>query len=168
MLHIIAMATEASLEELAHPKYWDARYALEQKNKAEAPHGTLASYDWFRTFDEIRPLLLKYLPPAMDDIRILHLGCGNSVSPLSTLRIYSTNKTVSLQTLTSDLYKLKYRNQISIDFSSIVIEAMSAKYAKLGMQWHVMDVRKLQFPDSCFDVTIDKVGGSIEALATHC
>ena len=85
------MVTEVpSLEEFASPEYWNARYVSEQKNGEESGNGLLESYDWFRTFDKIRPFLLKYLPPASKGFRIIHLGCGNSVGSYRcppTLRI---------------------------------------------------------------------------------
>ena len=67
-----------------------------------------------------------------------------------------------IQSLTSDLYKLNYRDQVSIDFSPVVIDAMRSKYADLDTPWYVMDVRKLEFPDSHFDVAIDK--GTLDAM----
>lgn len=162
------MATETScLKELAYPEYWNDRYELEQKNIAEASNGPLPSYDWFRAFDKIRPVLLKHLPPASDNVRILHLGCGNSVRLCQESEPAELINIASSQTLTSDLYQLHYHSQISIDFSSVVIQAMNAKYAELGTQWHVMDVRKLQFPDFYFDIAIDKVNIVIESSAIY-
>lgn len=58
-----------SLEELAHPEYWDKRYSSNDEDK----------YDWLRTFGTIRPLLDKHLPDASSSPKILQLGCGNSV-----------------------------------------------------------------------------------------
>ena len=85
------------LEELAFASYWDKRYE-EEKAKiaaageasgagadAEASTEPIPSFEWFRTFEKLRPFLDKYLPSAgaaegKGDVHILHLGCGNSVS----------------------------------------------------------------------------------------
>jgi len=68
--------------ELAYPEYWNTRYGSQLHSGEKCPDKALESYDWFRTFDKIHPFLLEYLPPASSGIRILHLGCGNSVSTL--------------------------------------------------------------------------------------
>ena len=47
-----------------------------------------------------------------------------------------------------------YKSQVSIDFSPVVIEQMKARHPDLD--WRVMDVRKMDFSDSSFDVAIDK------------
>ncbi|KAK3679721.1 hypothetical protein LTR78_000097 [Recurvomyces mirabilis] len=60
-----------SLEELAHPQYWDKRYG-------DTDSGDAKTYDWLRHFDTIKPFLLKHLPPPDTDPKILHLGSGNS------------------------------------------------------------------------------------------
>lgn len=62
-----------SLEELAHPEYWDARYSAENEDARV--------YDWLRKFGTIRPFLEKHLPKPTQHggPKILHLGSGNSV-----------------------------------------------------------------------------------------
>lgn len=74
------MVKDAELVELAHPEYWNTRYASEQK---PAENGTkeIDSFEWFRTFEVLKPFFLKHLPPPSNDLHILQLGCGNSVSP---------------------------------------------------------------------------------------
>lgn len=62
-----------SLEELAHPEYWDKRYSADDADAKV--------YDWLRRFDTIKPFLTKHLPAPDASPRILHLGSGNSVSP---------------------------------------------------------------------------------------
>ncbi|TKA79859.1 hypothetical protein B0A49_01567 [Cryomyces minteri] len=116
-----------SLEELAHPAYWDTRYSGDDPDAA--------TYDWLRTFSKIAPFFAKHLPPASSIPRILQLGCGNS-------------------TLSYDLYSQSYHDQTNVDFSPIVIDAMRAKHPE--MKWVVMDVRKLAFEDGSYDVAIDK------------
>jgi hypothetical protein len=68
------MADAKSLEELSTPAYWDNRY----RDNSNGP-----IYEWFKPFTSLEPLLLEHLPKPSDDgqaPRILHLGCGNSVS----------------------------------------------------------------------------------------
>ena len=61
-----------SLEELAHPEYWDKRYSANDKDAQV--------YDWLRHFSTLKPFLTTHLPSATSDPKILHLGSGNSVS----------------------------------------------------------------------------------------
>ncbi|KAI9835155.1 MAG: hypothetical protein M1819_002524 [Sarea resinae] len=139
------MVKDEELAELAYPEYWDRRYlATTHKDGHDGAQSTdddldADSFEWFRTFDHLRPFLTKQLPePSSSACHILHLGCGNS-------------------TLTADLHALGYHNQTSVDFSRVVIAAMQAKYAHLaGARWRVMDVRELELPDACVDVAIDK------------
>lgn len=65
------MSSKESLEELAHPEYWNDRYTETAKTEDK--------YDWLRSFDAIRPFLVKHLPKSEDGPRVLQLGCGNSV-----------------------------------------------------------------------------------------
>jgi hypothetical protein len=58
--------------------------------------------------------------------------------------------------LTADLFTLGYKNQISVDFSQVVINAMQIKYSELKTQWSVMDVRKLDLASGTIDIAIDK------------
>ena len=72
-----------SLDGYAHADYWNERYASRLKDERDSGlldrSGGLANYDWYRSFDEIRAFLKTNLPPAQNGLRILHLGCGNSV-----------------------------------------------------------------------------------------
>jgi hypothetical protein len=77
------MVKGEDLEELAHPEYWDQRYASAKKESKE-DGASIASFEWFRTFDNLRPFFEKHLPAACSACSILHLGCGNSVSLAST------------------------------------------------------------------------------------
>lgn len=61
---------EQELKALGHPEYWNNRY-----NEADG-------HEWFRSFKELQPLLVKELPEAGSNPKIIHLGCGDSVSPL--------------------------------------------------------------------------------------
>jgi EEF1A lysine methyltransferase 4 len=65
-------------QNLSKASFWDERYS-------SAPPGSDApTHEWFKSFDSLKPFLEKHLflpKPPDDDIRILHLGCGDSVSP---------------------------------------------------------------------------------------
>lgn len=67
--------------------------------------------------------------------------------------------------MTADLHALGYKNQTSVDFSPVVIRAMSEKYKGLEgeeMKWEVMDVRDIKLGDGSVDVAIDK--GTLDAM----
>lgn len=73
------------------------------------------------------------------------LGCGNSK-------------------LSQDMWDDGYRNIVNVDYSPVVIDAQRTLHAasRPEMEWHVMDVRELAFPDASFDVAIDK--GTMDAM----
>ena len=111
--------------------YWDQRFAVEE------------TYDWLVKFEEISPLLSRYLPSSKE-CKILVVGCGNS-------------------SFSSDLYDSGYEYIVNIDFSEVCIERMRDKYiSKPNMSWMVMDMTNLTFPDHSFDVVIDKA--SMDAI----
>ncbi|KAG9300233.1 hypothetical protein G9A89_011306 [Geosiphon pyriformis] len=140
-------------------EYWDARYIKEMiqrnnKNKdQESGRMNAATFDWFKTFAELKPLFNQHLPPPLfvssasssASPNILILGCGNS-------------------TLSEELYDVGYKNITNIDFSPVVINQMHERCSKTHgqMKWEVMDVRSLTFPDASFDIVIDK--GTMDAL----
>lgn len=68
------MMSDQDIERLAHPEFWDERYATAEDS---AP-----THEWFRTFAELLPFLQPKLfnarPPATNP-KILHLGSGDSV-----------------------------------------------------------------------------------------
>lgn len=47
-----------------------------------------------------------------------------------------------------------------MDFSAVVVEKMQSKHPE--MDWEVMDVRRMNFAGSKFDVAIDK--GTLDAM----
>lgn len=65
------MNTE-SLKELGFPNYWNERYENVSKNEG-------ATYEWFRSFEKLRPFLERELPAPSSEPQMLHLGCGDSV-----------------------------------------------------------------------------------------
>jgi SAM-dependent methyltransferase len=101
------------------------------------------AYDWLVTFEEIIDMLVPYIKS--HEARILIVGCGNSK-------------------FSEQLYDYGYHNLVNIDFSPVIIQKMQARHAQLrpGMEWIVMDMTKMSFPDGTFDVVIDKA--SMDAL----
>ncbi|KAF9580504.1 hypothetical protein BGW38_002833, partial [Lunasporangiospora selenospora] len=100
------------------------------------------SFDWFKTYEDLKPLFGEHIPSK--DARILMLGCGNS-------------------TLSADMYDDGYHNIVNIDYSKTVIQNMAEKCKdRVGMEWIEMDIRDLKFEDSSFDIVIDK--GTMDAL----
>jgi len=106
--------------------------------------GPDATFDWFKSYAQISDLLGEFINLQS---RILMLGCGNS-------------------TLSEEMYDAGYTKITNIDFSSILIEKMSAKHAEKrpDMKWFEMDVRSLAFEPDSFDVIIDK--GTMDAMMT--
>ncbi|XP_028987882.1 EEF1A lysine methyltransferase 4 [Betta splendens] len=92
-------------------------------------------YDWLGSFSKFQHILEKHV---RKDESILILGCGNS-------------------SMSGDMYGAGYRSIANVDYSSVCIGAMSARHRGCtGMSWHQMDVRRLGFPDTAFDVVLEK------------
>lgn len=123
-------------DEYGTKAYWDQRYSQE---------GDGASFDWFKTWEDIRPLVEDVL--TNKNAEILMLGCGNSK-------------------LSEEMYDDGFGNITNIDYSSVVIEQMQQqhKVPRPTMKWLEMDIRALNFPASIFDVAIDK--GTMDAMMT--
>ncbi|XP_012497594.1 PREDICTED: endothelin-converting enzyme 2 isoform X5 [Propithecus coquereli] len=100
-----------------------------------------APYEWFGDFSSFRALLEPELRP---EDRILVLGCGNSA-------------------LSYELFLGGFPDVTSVDYSSVVVAAMQARYAHVPkLRWETMDVRALNFPSGSFDVVVEK--GTLDAL----
>lgn len=100
-----------------------------------------APYEWFGDFSSFRALLDPELRP---EDRILVLGCGNSA-------------------LSYELFLEGFPDVTSVDYSSVVVAAMRARYAHVpNLRWETMDVRALRFPSGSFDVVLEK--GTLDAL----
>ncbi|KAM6919139.1 EEF1A lysine methyltransferase 4 [Xenentodon cancila] len=92
-------------------------------------------YDWLGGFSQFQHLLEKVI---RKEDSILILGCGNS-------------------SMSGDMYRAGYHAITNIDYSSVCISTMSARYNSCsGMTWHQMDVRQLSFPDASFNVILEK------------
>ncbi|CEP16565.1 hypothetical protein [Parasitella parasitica] len=114
-------------------EYWEERYKKEDSN---------TTFDWFKTYADLKPLLNEAIPSK--EAKILMLGCGNS-------------------TLGEDMYNDGYKNITNIDYSKTVIDNMKERCAdKPEMNWLEMDIRDLKFANESFDVVIDK--GTMDAL----
>lgn len=93
------------------------------------------NFEWCKSYVEFKDLIHEHVRKTDS---ILMLGCGNSM-------------------LSADMYKDGYRNIVNIDFSPVVIENMKRKcQALIGMQWMIMDITKMTFVPSSFDVIIEK------------
>ncbi|XP_020735623.1 endothelin-converting enzyme 2 isoform X7 [Odocoileus virginianus] len=102
-----------------------------------------APYEWFGDFSSFRDLLEPELRP---EDRILVLGCGNSA-------------------LSYELFLGGFPDVTSVDYSSVVVAAMRARYAHVPtLRWETMDVRALGFTSGSFDVVLEK--GTLDALLT--
>ncbi|KAL9612595.1 MAG: hypothetical protein Q9167_002801 [Letrouitia subvulpina] len=66
------------------------------------------------------------------------------------IRVY---RVVGNHRMNVDLFNLHYTEQLSVDFSEIVIKQMQDKHPNL--EWRVEDVRRLGLEDSSFDGTLD-------------
>ncbi|MCJ1446502.1 MAG: hypothetical protein MMC23_007007 [Stictis urceolatum] len=72
------MALDAPAPEaLAFADYWNRRYQYLVSDK-ENPEFTFPTYEWLRTFDDLKQPLQEHIPPASDRPKMPHLGCGNS------------------------------------------------------------------------------------------
>ncbi|EIW71333.1 hypothetical protein TREMEDRAFT_37747 [Tremella mesenterica DSM 1558] len=116
-------------------KYWEHRYTSEKQ-------GT--TFDWFLTPEYLLPFVSDLYPSK--ESRVLMLGCGNS-------------------RLSEVMYDAGYQNIVNVDYSSTVIQDMSARHiSRPQMTWYEMDVLNLQLEDGSFDLVIDK--GTMDAMLT--
>ncbi|RUS32017.1 hypothetical protein BC938DRAFT_476495 [Jimgerdemannia flammicorona] len=167
-------------------EYWEERYAKcvfdEAVYRRLSPNTHVLdpareppeiSFDWFKKYADLKPLLNEHIPDK--NASVLMLGCGNS-------------------TLSEDMYDDGYKHITNIDFSTVVIEnmrtrcadrsEMKCEYRKtryvlmipsntpgdLCLRIHLrfcpkgleMDIRALKFDDLSFDIILDK--GTMDAL----
>ena len=72
---------DSDLVKLQHADFWDSRYAQERAEaKEKDQQAELGSFEWFGSFEGLRPFFAQYMPKADAKPSVLHLGCGNSVS----------------------------------------------------------------------------------------
>ncbi|KAK6208651.1 hypothetical protein QIS74_12169 [Colletotrichum tabaci] len=135
------MVDLSEAEALATPEFWNERYTQSD--------GSNPTHEWFRTFAALEPYLQKNLfsqrsPESAP--RIMHLGSGDSTIP-------------------ADLAARGYKNQLCLDFSTVVVELMTARHAAVGgIEWRHADVRDMPdaAPTGSVDVAFDK--GTMDAM----
>jgi len=64
---------EEAQKELSRKEYWNERYAKERGQQ----DADTATYEWFKTFDKLRPFLAKHPPHASTLPWVQRVGCGN-------------------------------------------------------------------------------------------
>ncbi|GAA6103491.1 EEF1A lysine methyltransferase 4 [Tachysurus ichikawai] len=65
--------------------------------------------------------------------------------------------------LSLHLYLAGYTTITNVDYSNVCVENMAQRHSDcMGMSWVCMDARRLAFPDSSFDVVIEK--GTLDAM----
>ncbi|KXL50011.1 hypothetical protein M433DRAFT_74677 [Acidomyces richmondensis BFW] len=125
-------------EALAQPEYWNDRYS-----KSE---GSNPTHEWFRSYRDLQPFFARHLFEnfkAQDDPKILHLGSGDSTIP-------------------RDLLDRGYKNQLCIDFSSVLVERMASQNLQ-GLDWIHADVRDMSvIANKSIEVAFDK--GTLDAM----
>lgn len=112
-------------------------FQYKDRNYWEHRFQTEEEYEWLCTYNDVKEYIHR---DVKKQDNILILGCGNS-------------------TFSADLCNAGFINITSIDFSSVVINAMKKKYAVLhpSLQWMVSDVRDLkEIMDRTFDFVIEK------------
>lgn len=61
------------------------------------------------------------------------------------------------------MYLAGYMTITNVDYSSVCVESMAQRHSDcMGMSWVCMDARCLAFPDSSFDVVMEK--GTLDAM----
>lgn len=113
-----------STQAYGEPWYWDNRYAHES-----------APFDWYQKYPSLAPLIQLYVPHRHN--RILVVGCGNSgtyqlLKSMHTLfrsLFFLTNRTPYFAVFSEDMVNDGYEDVVNVDISSVVIEAMQAKYS---------------------------------------
>ncbi|KAJ4721919.1 methyltransferase-like protein 13 [Melia azedarach] len=100
-------------------------------------------FDWYQKYPSLAPLIKLYIPHPKQ--RILIVGCGNSA-------------------FSEGMVEDGYEDVVSIDISSVVIEAMQNKYAnRAQLKYIKMDVRQMDdFQTGSFDAVIDK--GTLDSI----
>lgn len=121
-------------EALATPEYWNERYTNND------------GHEWFKSYAALKPFFEKHLFSVRDaESSIVHLGSGDSTIP-------------------AELARHGYRDQLCVDFSSVVVDQMSTAEAKdNGITWMQADVRNMaDILTESVDVAFDK--GTLDAM----
>ncbi|KAK1625046.1 S-adenosyl-L-methionine-dependent methyltransferase [Colletotrichum phormii] len=129
------MADLSEAEALTTPEFWDRRYTKSD--------GSNPTHEWFRTFKALEPFFEKHLFSKRHpntSPRIMHLGSGDSTIP-------------------ADLSARGYKNQLCLDFSTVVVDLMRQRHADVaGIEWQWADIRDMPeaAPTASVDVAFDK------------
>eukprot|EP00670_Eutreptiella_braarudii_P007221 CAMPEP_0174291284 /NCGR_PEP_ID=MMETSP0809-20121228/31584_1 /TAXON_ID=73025 ORGANISM="Eutreptiella gymnastica-like, Strain CCMP1594" /NCGR_SAMPLE_ID=MMETSP0809 /ASSEMBLY_ACC=CAM_ASM_000658 /LENGTH=170 /DNA_ID=CAMNT_0015390501 /DNA_START=57 /DNA_END=566 /DNA_ORIENTATION=+ len=93
-------------------------------------------FEWYQGYKDLKETLMKFMRP---NSRILIEGCGTS-------------------TLGEELYDEGSFSDITcVDLSKIAIRLMEERRrSRMGLNYLVMDMEKLEFPPEVFDVVLDK------------
>ncbi|KAM6305409.1 eEF1A lysine and N-terminal methyltransferase isoform 2-T2 [Aegotheles albertisi] len=121
--------------EFGSAPYWDRFF----RQRGQRP------FEWYGAFPELCPLLRKYLRPRD---KVLVVGCGNSE-------------------LSEQMYDVGMCEDIvNIDISDAVIRQMQerSRSKRPKMSYLHMDMLQMDFPDSHFQVVLDK--GTLDAVLT--
>ncbi|KAM5568592.1 hypothetical protein ABKV19_016241 [Rosa sericea] len=99
------------------------------------------AFDWYQKYQSLAPIINLYVPRH----RILVVGCGNSA-------------------FSEGMGDDGYEEVVSIDISSVVIQAMQEKHSnRQDLKYLEMDVRDMNaFQTASFDAVIDK--GTLDSL----
>ncbi|GMJ12327.1 hypothetical protein like AT3G17365 [Hibiscus trionum] len=102
-----------------------------------------APFDWYQKYSALAPLIRFYVPHHHQ--RVLVVGCGNSV-------------------FSEDMVNDWYEDVVNVDISTVVIEAMQAKYSnRQQLKYIKLDVRDMSpFQSGSFDAVIDK--GTLDSI----
>ena len=129
IIFVIAIGFTLYFSHRQRPKYeelyyWDQRYSQHKEN-----------FDWYLDAGELLFIIKRHIRDL--DIKIMDLGCGNSM-------------------LSPQLYQRNYRWLTAVDFSRKVISKMKQKFPCI--KYIECDFTSFQqrFPRSSFDVIIDK------------
>ena len=118
------------------PNYGDPKYWDKRYKEQEN-----ATFDWLEDYPALKSLITSLVKP---DGKVLVLGCGNAE--------FSEN-----------MYDDGYENIDNCDISPVVIAQMKARNStRKKMQYDIMDVRSMTYPDNTYDLAIDK--STIDAL----
>ncbi|XP_039020676.1 EEF1A lysine methyltransferase 4-like [Hibiscus syriacus] len=102
-----------------------------------------APFDWYQKYPSLAALIRLYVPHRHH--RVLVVGCGNSV-------------------FSEEMVNDGYEDVVNVDISSVVIDAMQAKYSnRQQLKYIKLDVRDMSpFQSGSFDAVIDK--GTLDSI----
>ena len=91
-------------------------------------------FDWYQGWDGIKDIITQFIST---EFAVLHAGCGSSKIPF-------------------EMQNEGYKNITNCDFSRILIEDMLASQGENNMQWHIKDVKTMDYPNGSFNAVIEK------------